>query len=139
MARGSHVLRQRLAVLSPLFRPRWSRRTIPGMAHEKATALWGQVTPEFLSLPDVAMGRMFGTIGLGVRGKIFAFLGTEGDLVVKVGEERAGALLKEGIAELKVMRGRPMREWVALQIEDSDEWPRIIADGHTFVDSITPR
>lgn len=109
----------------------------PGMAHEKAHQIWDGLVPRFEALPDVALGRMFGTVGLGVRGKMFAFVGS-GALIAKVGEQHAAELIDRGVAELTVMRDRAMREWVTVQIEDEDEWEPVIRTAHAFVDSITP-
>lgn len=96
------------------------------------------LTPEFLALPDVKVGRMFGTTGLGVRGKIFAFVGTDGDLIAKVGGPRANELVAEGVAVLKVMRDRAMKEWVSVDFADAPTWRDIIAEAHDYLDEITP-
>lgn len=108
------------------------------MAHERAHEIFDGLTPQFTSLPDVALGRMFGTVGLGVRGKIFAFVSSGGDLVVKVGEKRAGELVTAGTAERMEMRGREMREWLRLRIEQDELWAPLMNEAHDFVDSITP-
>lgn len=107
------------------------------MAHEKAHQIWDGLVPQFEALPDVALGRMFGTVGLGVRGKMFAFVGS-GALIAKVGERHAAELIDRGIAELTVMRERAMREWVTVQIENEEEWEPVMRTAHAFVDSITP-
>lgn len=108
------------------------------MAHEKARAIWDDLVPRFETRTDVALQRMFGTVGLGIRGKVFAFLGKEGDLIAKIGEDRTAELETDGVGERKVMRGRPMREWVSLQIENEEIWEEVMDEALAFVDSITP-
>ena len=108
------------------------------MVHERAHEIFDGLTAQFTSLPDVALGRMFGTVGLGVRGKIFAFVGSGGDLIVKVGERRAAELVAVGTAERTVMRGREMREWLSLRIEQDELWAPLMSEAHDFVDTITP-
>ncbi|WP_040168097.1 TfoX/Sxy family protein [Microbacterium gorillae] len=109
------------------------------MVHERAHHLFDGLAPEFEALPDVALGRMFGTVGLGVRGKIFAFIGNTGDLVVKVGADRVASASADGVGEAKVMRGRPMSEWLSVQIEHHDLWRDLMREACDHVDTITPR
>lgn len=109
------------------------------MAHEKAKSIWDDLVPQFEKLPDVALTRMFGTVGLGIRGKVFAFLGSDGDLIAKIGEHRTESLERDGVGERKVMRGRPMREWISLQIEKEEIWAEVMTEARDFVDEITPQ
>ncbi|KZE94893.1 hypothetical protein AVP42_00821 [Agromyces sp. NDB4Y10] len=88
-----------------------------------------------LERPDVTMRRMFGSEGLAVRGKLFAFASTAGDLVVKLPEQRIGEL---GLDPM-VMRGRPMREWAVVPYDAGEErWRTIAGEAYAFVDSISP-
>jgi hypothetical protein len=87
---------------------------------------------------DVALGRMFGSEGLSVRGKVFAFVGFFGQLYAKLPEQRVDELIGTGDAEPAVMRGRPMREWVTASAERPESWAAIVAEAHAFVDAITP-
>lgn len=85
--------------------------------------------------PEVTMRRMFGSEGLAVRGKLFAFASTAGDLVVKLPEARVGEL---GLDPL-VMRGRAMREWAVVPYAEGEErWREITDEAFAFVDAITP-
>ncbi|MFF2272262.1 hypothetical protein ACFVTX_08300 [Agromyces sp. NPDC058136] len=98
--------------------------------------LLGELAPELLAEPGVAFGRMFGSEGLSVRGKFFAFVSSGGDLVVKLDPERIEA---EGLENM-VMRGRPMREWAVVPISAGlPRWREIARAAHGFVDEITPR
>ena len=98
--------------------------------------LLDEIAPDLLAEPDVAMSRMFGSDGLAVRGKFFAFTASSGDLVVKLAADRIEEL---GLDNM-VMRGRPMREWARVPIaEGIERWREVAADAYRFVDSITPR
>jgi len=98
--------------------------------------LLNRVAAELTAEPDVGFGRMFGSEGLSVRGKFFAFVSSQGDLVVKLAEERIEA---SGLDNM-VMRGRPMREWAVVPVGDGiDRWREVAREAYAFVDSITPR
>ncbi|KQX05583.1 MULTISPECIES: hypothetical protein [unclassified Leifsonia] len=99
-------------------------------------ALLDTVTSELRKQPDVAVGRMFGSEGYSVRGKLFAFVSTDGSLVVKLPGERIEAL---GLDNM-VMHGGPAKEWASVPLLDgADRWHAIVDEAHAFVDSITPR
>jgi hypothetical protein len=94
-----------------------------------------EIAPDLLAHPDVAIGRMFSSDGLSVRGKIFAFAANDGCLVAKLPAERIDEL---GLDNM-VMRGRRMREWAKVPLADGVErWRAIVRDAYAFVDSITP-
>jgi hypothetical protein len=94
-----------------------------------------ELAPELLARPDVAIAKMFGSDGLSVRGKFFAFVSSGGDLVAKLSEARIGDLELDNM----VMRGRPMREWAVVPFDDGgDRWREVAGEAYAFVDSITP-
>jgi hypothetical protein len=107
-------------------------------AHERLTRL---ADDDHLSRPDVDWGRMFGTIGLRVRGKIFAVALHDGrGLMVKIPEQRARELVDAGEVEPMVMRGRPMREWVVAHLDAPDDvWSALLDEAYAYLDEITPR
>jgi len=107
-------------------------------AQARAHEIFDPIAAEYTELPDVAIGRMFGSEGLGVRGKIFAFIGFEGGLMLKLSEERTVELVEAGDVDRMVMRGRPMREWVTVGAHREDSWRPLIAEAYAFVDGITP-
>ena len=93
------------------------------------------MTADFLGRPGVGFGRMFGSEGLSIRGKFFAFTSHLGDLVVKLDRDRIGEL---GLDNM-VMRGRPMAEWAVVPLDEgADRWREVAEEGLAFVDSITP-
>ncbi|WP_243223978.1 MmcQ/YjbR family DNA-binding protein [Microbacterium proteolyticum] len=90
-------------------------------------------------LPGVDIGRMFGTEGLRVRGKVYAFIVHNGSLVVKLPEERIGEIVDEGVAAPMIMRGRPLRKWAEVPLDaGADRWQSLIDEARAFVDEITP-
>lgn len=93
------------------------------------------LAPVLLARPDVAIGKMFGSDGVSVRGKLFAFVANSGGLVVKLPAERIDQLDLDNM----VMRGRPMREWAVVPFGDGvDRWREVADEAYAFVDSITP-
>jgi hypothetical protein len=101
-------------------------------------AIFDPLVEEYTKRSDVALGRMFASEGLSVRGKVFAFVGFTGKLFAKLPEKRVGELIEAGEAHPAVMRERPMREWVTLDPGRPDTWSAIVAEAYAFVDSITP-
>jgi len=105
----------------------------------QAHDIFDPIVAEYLARPDVDIGPMFGSEGLRVRGKVFAFVGYRGGLVVKVPEERADELVAAGGADRMVMRERPMREWVLVDSGRADLWRPLIDEAFAYLDEITPR
>jgi hypothetical protein len=101
-------------------------------------AIFDRLTAEYVQREGVALGRMFGSEGLSIRGKVFAFVGFTGSLFAKLPEKRVGELIESGDAEPAVMRDRPMREWVTARADRPDTWSGIVTEAYEFVDSITP-
>jgi hypothetical protein len=91
--------------------------------------------------PDVAMGTMFQSPGLRVGGKVFAFLGHDGELIVKLPRDRANHFVDAGTAEPVVMGKRTMREWIAFPGQEDRAatlalWRDVAQEAHTYVDSL---
>lgn len=104
-----------------------------------AHALFDPIAQRHLADDDIDMGRMFGTEGLRVRGKVYAFVGHDGDLIVKVPAERVTELTEAGGAAPMVMRGRPLREWVTVGPgAGAARWAALVGEARAFVDRITP-
>ena len=68
----------------------------------------------FAEDPEVAIASMFRSPGLRVGGKVFAFLGFEGELIVKLPRARSVQLIDDGTAAPVTMGERTMREWVEI-------------------------
>ena len=109
-------------------------------AAERGDARLAILAEPYLTLPDVDWGRMFSTVGLRVRGKIFGLVNHAGQLMVKIPEARADELVADGTVAKIVMRGREMREWVELEYDAGDAaWASLLAEAHAYLDEITPR
>ncbi len=104
----------------------------------RAHAIFDPVAQKFLLRPGVDIGPMFGSEGLRIRGKVFAFLGFGGELVVKIPEARADELVADGTVERMVMRERPMREWVLVVADASQHWEPLVDEAFIYLDEITP-
>lgn len=86
------------------------------------------IVADRLSGADVDQGRMFSTVGWRTGGKVFAFVSRDGELVVKLAEDRARALVDEGMAHAMTIRERTMREWV--RIPPAVDWTPYVVEAH---------
>ena len=105
----------------------------------RAHGVFDPIAQEFLDRDDVDIGPMFGSEGLRVRGKVFAFVASGGELLIKVPEARADELVAAGTAERMVMRERTMREWVVVDPNAPERWAPLIGEAFAYLDEITPR
>lgn len=104
----------------------------------RAHEIFDPIAADYLARPGVDVGPMFGSEGVRIRGKVFAFVGYRGTLVVKVPAARADELEAAGVGERMRMSGRTMREWVVLDRDRTDRWPAVTAEAFAYVDEITP-
>lgn len=100
--------------------------------------LLDRIAEDFSDDPDVAMGTMFRSPGLRTADKIFAFLGHDGRLIVKLPRDRAGEFVDAGTAEPVVMGNRTMREWVAVPARADRAatlalWRNVAREAHQYV------
>ena len=87
----------------------------------------------FLDDPDVSTGRMFGSEGLKINGKVFA-MNVKGDLVVKLPAGRCSSLVEQGHARpFDPGHGRLMKEWVAVPPERARDWRCLAEEARAFV------
>ncbi|HEV7168296.1 MAG TPA: MmcQ/YjbR family DNA-binding protein [Micrococcaceae bacterium] len=101
--------------------------------------IFDTVAAEFGGRPEVSRAPMFGSSGLRLGGKFFAFVGGDGQLVIKLPAEEAAALVAAGAAE-PVRAGRhATREWVGVTARDgcAPEWHRLVAEAHTYASTRT--
>jgi TfoX/Sxy family transcriptional regulator of competence genes len=86
-----------------------------------------------VELPDGSGRRAFGSEALKVDGAIFAML-TNGHLVVKLPKERVEGLIGEGTgAPFGAAKGRPMKEWVSVTVDDDQTWLALAQEALDFV------
>ena len=91
------------------------------------------IEAEFSKSLGVETGRMFGSEGLKIGGKVFAMLVKE-KLVVKVPASRAGEFLATGQASLfDPGHGRLMKEWVEVDRNSSLDWVGLAKEAFAFV------
>ena len=85
---------------------------------------------------------MFGSNGLRWGGKFFAFLGGDGELIIKLPAADAAALVEAGRATAIKTGRHTTREWVGVPIEDSSggrqAWRDLLAASHDFVSGAGP-
>lgn len=96
------------------------------------------VVEELLSEPGVtppSEGNGFGSAALKIHDKIFAML-VRGELVVKLPKSRVDTLVASGDGErFDANRGRPMKEWLALEPASQEEWLPLAREAMKFVAS----
>lgn len=108
-------------------------------AMARGREVFDPIAEQHCALPGIDIGPMFGTEGLRVRGKVYAFVVHNGSLVVKLPEQRVSELAAAGYAGPMIMRGRPMREWAEVPIEaGAARWEQFVEEARVFVDAITP-
>ena len=96
-------------------------------------ALTALVT-ELPARPPVTTGRMFNGDGVRVRGRFFAFIGRNGDLIAKLPAPRVRELASQQIGAPVVMGTRTMREWARLPVEAGvGIWSEVLGEAYTFV------
>lgn len=91
----------------------------------------------FADEPDVTSGTMMASVGLKVRGKIFAMF-VKGALVVKLPKPRVEDLVAAGVGRpFETAPGRVMKEWVAVP-SDRERGLALAREAFAFVDRQTP-
>ncbi|MBN9215226.1 MAG: hypothetical protein ABS62_01810 [Microbacterium sp. SCN 70-200] len=109
-------------------------------AQARAHAVFDPIVQRLLaSRDDVDLGPMFGVEGVRVRGKVFACVGYESALMLKLPRERVDELEASGAARRVVMRERPMKEWAFVGMAEASQWDSLMREALAFVDAITPR
>lgn len=103
--------------------------------------LLDELALDFADDPEVAIASMFRSPGLRVGGKVFAFLGFDGELIVKVPRDRAVQLMDNGTAAAVVMGERTMKEWIELAPSADPEstleaWRPLAAEAYTYVNEL---
>ena len=95
---------------------------------------------DLLADPDVTEGTGFGSNpGLRVHRKIFAML-VRGQLVVKLPASRCAQLRDDGDATaFDAGKGRPMREWIVLNVDSVARWPELATEALGYVRSTAAR
>lgn len=109
---------------------------------DPAQAFLDAIAAEYRDDPAIEMGTMFHSPGLRVGGKIFAFLGGDQRLIVKLPRARALEAVGTGTAHHVTMGSRTMKEWVAFPLDGDDldgtlnTWRHAAREAHDFVAGI---
>jgi TfoX/Sxy family transcriptional regulator of competence genes len=107
-----------------------SKRPVLSDGHEDR---FEQVTTALLKRKGVEQGKMFGSVGLKVNGKVFAMC-VKDALVIKLPNERAQALVSSKKAKpFDPGHGRVMKEWVCVAEGTAQSWLALIQESHTYV------
>lgn len=86
-----------------------------------------------LADPRVSEGRMFGSQGLKVGGKVFAML-VRGRLVVKLPAQRVKALVGAGVGDLfDPGHGRVLKEWITISSGADVDWLALAREAKDYL------
>jgi len=104
--------------------------------------LFDELAVDHLDLPGISRATMFGSDGLRLDTKFFAFVGRDGQLIIKLPAAQAAALVAAGEAN-PVRAGRgTMREWIGIPSPadhaHADHWRTLITDACRYSASLAP-
>ena len=107
-------------------------------AENDREAQFNVVVAMLASAPGVthshAGSRLFGSKALKVHDKIFAMVSSSGRFVVKLPKARVEALVGGGIGRrFEASQGRPMKEWLEVHSESTEEWLELAREALDFV------
>lgn len=100
-----------------------------------AQAVFDDLAAEYADRPAVGRGPMFGSLGLTASGHFFAFVGREGQLVVKLPAAHAANLVAAGEATAVRAGRNATREWVGVLLPAdgaADRWRELIAAAYQY-------
>ena len=109
-----------------------------GLQAEGRDRLGAIVADRLLGAPtggSIDEGPMFSTVGWRVGGRVFAFVGGGGDLIVKLPAERVSAVEASDRGTRMTVGTRAMREWLGVPLDRSDDWADLVVESHAFVGS----
>ena len=99
---------------------------------------FAEVVEVLRTAPNVSHGGQaesgFGSSALKVNGKIFAMVSSAGAFVVKLPRQRVEALEASRVGKrFEAGKGRPMKEWLALDPKTEEEWLPLATEALRFV------
>jgi TfoX/Sxy family transcriptional regulator of competence genes len=109
------------------------------MKKKPAAMANGELDPGFVPLArafekdrEVTVGKMFGSTGLKVNGKVFAMV-VKGRFVAKLPKDRVDGLVASGDGEhFDPGHGKLMKEWVSVP-SDRTPWLKLAREARRFV------
>jgi TfoX/Sxy family transcriptional regulator of competence genes len=112
-------------------------RTPKSSAKASLDPRFGAVVDAFAKDEEVTFGTMMASVGLKVRGKIFAMY-VRDRFVTKLPEARVDALVQTGLGQrFDPGHGRLMREWVSTD-DSKVNWVALAKEAHAFVKAQAP-
>lgn len=102
------------------------------MTQPDSNAVYQTIVTRCLADADVSLGKMLNAESLQVKGKSFAYLGTDG-MVVKLPADRVSEMEKLDVGKRLVVGKRTMKEWLVVADTQSDRWPDLVAEAQQFV------
>ena len=79
-------------------------------------------------------GKGFGSIGLKVKGKVFALVSSRGEFVIKLPKQRVQELVAAGAGQyFDAGKGRPMKEWLAMEPARGGDLVSLAEEAHRYV------
>lgn len=109
-----------------------AKTTKPSAGPNVDDPMFAPVVAAFAPDKQVDQGKMFGSVGLKVNGKVFAMV-VKGRLVVKLPKERVDALVASGIGDyFDPGHGKLMKEWVAVT-GTKPSWVDLSKEAYGFV------
>jgi len=106
-----------------------------GVGGEGADPRLVEIAKAYASEPGVSMGKLFASVGLRVRGKIFAMV-VRDRLVVKLPKARVDELVARGMAErFDPGHGRLMKEWAVFGGK-KPTWASLAREAFEYVGSL---
>jgi len=107
-----------------------------------AQQLFDELSDDYFNQPRVNRARMFGSEGLRLDTKFLAFIGREGQMIIKLPSAQAKALVSAGEGSA-VRAGRTTtREWVGVPAAPRrpgvEPWRNLIADAYDYAAVLMP-
>ncbi|MBI3580023.1 MAG: TfoX/Sxy family protein [Ignavibacteriales bacterium] len=94
------------------------------------------IVSAMIKVRGVTQVKMFGTVGLKFKGKVFAMV-VKGKLVVKLSKERVEKMVNAGNGEyFDPGHGRLMKEWVAVEATRSNSWLGLAKEAREYIGSL---
>ena len=107
-----------------------------------AQQLFDELAHDYLNQPGVNRARMFGSEGLRLDTKFFAFIGREGQLIIKLPAAQANALVSAGEGSAVRAGRNTTREWVGVPAaphrHGAEPWRNLIADAYGYATTLMP-
>jgi len=107
----------------------------------KGQQLLDRLAADYAGRPGVDRAAMFGSTGLRVHAKFFAFVGTGGHLIPKLPRARAATLRTTGEASPVRIGRNTAREWINVTAPAAEEatvlWRALLSDAYLYVSSLT--